>query len=202
MNSDNKQDFNLQLTKAINNLINWEKEKRQILFQQNNKLNEKNFYLIGKEWMNDFKSSIKYEELIENYKKVEKNGIEIISEFIKNNLKNLESSLSNISENQPKREREIITSLMNENNFILEIINEELFNSLLNRYTKGYQALGISINKKIIFRMSIWKKNILLMLFPLESNHICEIFFIFDKKFEKEYQFLFKILKARILMKY
>ena len=159
MNSDNnKQDFNLQLTKAINNLINWEKEKELILFQQNNKLNEQNFYLISKEWMNDFKSSIKYEELIENYKKDEKNGIEIISEFIKNNLKNLESSLSNISENQSKRDSDIITSLMNEKNFVLEIINEELYNSLLNGYTKGYQALGISINKKIIFSMSIWKK--------------------------------------------
>ena len=190
MYSDNKQDSILQLQKLINSLINWEKEKEQILSKQNNNLNEKRFYLIGKNWMNDFKSSIKYDELIENYKKNRNNEKEFIS-FIKNNFKNLKLS----SEKQPKEDSYIITSLMNKSNFVLEIINEELFDSLLNQYTKGYEALGISINKKIIFKMSIWKKKILLMLFPLESNNICEIFFILGENNEKDYQILYEEIK-------
>ena len=142
MSSDNKKEIIIpQLTKAINNLISWEKEKEQILFQQNNNINEKKFYLIRKEWMNAFKSSIKYKELIKNYKKAENNEEEIISEFIKNNLKNLEISLFNY-ENQSNEDKNIIISLIIENNFKLDIINEELFKSFFTDEQKGFQISG------------------------------------------------------------
>ena len=198
MSADNKQEnIDPQLTKAINNLINWEKEKEQILFEQNDNLNEKKFYLIKKEWMNDFKSSIKYDELIKNIKNDAKDEKKIISEFITNNLKNFQLSLFNYENQTDEYEKNIISSLLFQKEFVLEIINKELFNSLSKGYTKGFQALGTSINKKLIFRMSIRNKNIMLILLPIEGNNFYEIFLIPDKINVNEDQILFEEIKTK-----
>ena len=45
--------------------------------------------------------------------------------------------------------------------------------------------------------MTIWKKNIILLLFPIENNSFCEIFFILDKKYENECNILFDKIKSK-----
>jgi len=70
----------------------------------------------------------------------------------------LELSLFNY-ENQKNEDMYIIMSLTNENNnFNLDIINEELFKSFFIDEQKVFQTSGILTNKKIIFIMTFWKK--------------------------------------------
>ena len=182
----------VQLRKVIKYLIEWEGEERQMFFQQND--NDKKFYYISKSSMKKLKSIIKYDELITKINKNSKSIEQIIEEFTDNDLENLDLTSFNRYENNSK-DIDILNQLTRNKKFILEIVNENLFNSLLICDKTGFEISRKIINKKVIFELKILIKKIIILLFKVNNTKICEIFFILDDGNENSCHDLYKFVE-------
>ena len=182
----------VQLRKVIKYLIEWEEEERQMFFQQND--NDKKFYYISKSWMKKLKSIIKYDELITKINKNSKSIEQIIEEFTDNELENLDFTSVNRYGNNSK-DADILNQLIRNKKFILEIVNENLFNSLFICDKTGFEISRKIINKKVIFELKILIKKIIILLFKVNNTKICEIFFILDDGNENSCHDLYKFVE-------
>lgn len=180
---------NDELKNLIKSYIDWEKEKEEILLFKNDKIkdscDEKNFYLIDKEWLNKFKEIIKYKELIDYIKSEKTNNDsinidEIINLFIDKNSINLNNINKDIND-----KNDIENELINNKNFIFEVINEK-FNKLLKNVKNKYKIIGKIMNNKILFEMVLKNFKIIFLIFPIEKDNICKLFLIFKEK-DKNY---------------
>ena len=181
------------LKNVMKNLIEWEGEKRQMFFQQND--NDKKFYYISKTSMKNLKGIIKYDELIKKINKNSKSIEQIIEEFIDNDLKNLDFSSLNKNVNTSINELDIFNALMRNKKFMLEIVNENLFNSLYKCDKTGYEISRKIINKKVIFELKILIKKIIILLFKVKDTKICEILFILDDSDENSSNDIYEFIE-------
>ena len=185
--------MNDELKSLMKNLIEWEEEKIQMFFQQND--NDKKFYYISKSWLNEFKNIIKYDELIKRINKNSKTIEQIIEEFIDNDLKDLDLNSFNKKINNSISNPNIINELMKNKKFILEIVNEDVFKSLFESDLTGLEISRKIINKKVIFATKILIKNIIILLSKIKDKEICEMFFILNSNNKKIYNDLYEFVE-------
>ena len=216
----NQPKTNTLLKKMLISYYNWEKGKYDILFQNENNKDKivpiKNYYLIEKNWMNSFKKIIEYNNLIAKINKEKtniKNEEEIIEEYINKDLKEKQSLLNKIfndeneteseneieNENKIKdndKEREIMREFITNKNFGLEIINKDVID-LLNCY-KGIKIPieGKIKGNKIIFEMNIGEYKIILVIFPIDECYISKMYFILESD-DKNYDFLINQIQEK-----
>ena len=126
---------NSQLTNILFSIINWENNKENIInTKDNNK--EKSFYLINKLWFDKFKNLVNYQKVISILDNVNVNSEEEIlksmNDYITNNINASDkNSLNNLYNDEKKIIEDLVMKELLENkNFILEIINEEIKNNL------------------------------------------------------------------------
>ena len=185
-----------KMTKIIINYYNWEKEKNSVLYKKegDNFIDEnKKYYLIDKNWINNFKNYIEYNKLIEKIQAETTNNVnkeEIIKEYLNKDLiekKDSNSLLFNLNNNSfdaqnEEYEREIIFYLNKKHDFALEIINKKTNLALLDLYKGFNKEISGKIKKnKILFEMEIENNKIIILLFPNDDNEIYEMFFIIEK---------------------
>ena len=184
-----------KIIRIITNLYNWEKEKEKMFFNNEKNKNlileqNKTFFLIDKNWINLFKKNIKYDKLIEKIENDTKTNSEINDEEIikKTFLEMNDYEINKLtidlqSYNSNLEEDKILNNLLENQKFDLEIINEEIKNSLFFYNGIKLKINGLIIEDYILFEMQINEKNIILLVFPLEEKEedcIYKIFFIFD----------------------
>ena len=184
-----------KIIRIITNLYKWEKEKEKMFFNNEKNKNlileqNKTFFLIDKNWLNLFKKNIKYDELIEKIENDTKTNSEINDEEIikKTFIEMYDNEINKLtidlqSYNSNLEEDKILNNLLENKKFDLEIINEELKNSLFFYNGIKLKINGLIIEDFILFEMQINEKNIILLVFPLvekEEDCIYKVFFIFD----------------------
>ena len=192
MNEDKKVN---QLKQVMKNLIKWEEEKLLMLFQQND--NDKTFYFISKSWLKEFKNFIKYDELIKKINKNSKSIDQIIEEFIENDLENFDftSFTKDVKNSKNDLDKLIINELLRNKKFILEIVNESLFNSLFECDKTGFKISRKIINKKVIFEAKILIKKIILLIFKINDSKICKIVSILNSDDENSCNDLYEFFE-------
>ena len=184
-----------KIIRIITNLYKWEKEKEKMFFNNEKNKNlileqNKTFFLIDKNWLNLFKKNIKYDELIEKIENDTKTNSEINDEEIikKTFIEMYDNEINKLtidlqSYNSNLEEDKILNNLLENKKFDLEIINEEIKNSLFFYNGIKLKINGLIIEDFILFEMQINEKNIILLVFPLvekEEDCIYKVFFIFD----------------------
>ena len=167
----------------------WEKEKELLLSKTNNNNiilnNQKEFYLIDKIWFNKFKKIVNIDKIIEKFKTIlsKDNDESLINKIIQNELNNINyTDLSKLNNAQKYEESQIIKELLENKNFVYEIVNEELKN-VLKDFNKGdelIKANGRIINNKILFEInsSFGNRNIFRLISISDESFYYEIFFI------------------------
>ena len=186
---------NTQLMNLIYSIINWENNKENLL---NNKDTNKeiNFFLIDKEYYNKLKKIINYEQIISNFDNLninsndEKQVKEIIEEQIKNNIN--ESNF--LKENERYiNENLIIKELIENKNFTVEIINEDIKKNLNLKEKKFIQLKSNYIDEEIYFTCeNYFSDKKLIIMFLFEHEKIYEIILIVD---DNNYEALIEIIK-------
>ena len=194
-NKKNEKISNTQLMNLIYSIINWENNKENLL---NNKDTNKeiNFFLIDKEYYNKLKKIINYEQIISNFDNLninsndEKQVKEIIEEQIKNNIN--ESNF--LKENERYiNENLIIKELIENKNFTVEIINEDIKKNLNLKEKEFIQLKSNYIDEEIYFTCeNNFGDKKLIIMFLFEHEKIYEIILIVN---DNNYGALIEIIK-------
>ena len=191
---------NIQLTNIIFNLINWENNKESIL---NTK--DEIYYLINKQLLDKFKNLINYPEIfsslnrydslnIKEKEKIINEHIEnCIDEKIKNDLNLLFKEDINISEDL------IIKELIENKNFIFEIINEDIKNNFKLCQTQLITLEAHNINNNINNALYLtieqnFINNRIVILFSKNENIFYEIIAIVESN---NYGIFIKIIEEQ-----
>ena len=211
---DNTEEQLEQIIKIITNYYHWEKEKEKLFFNKDKNMNKdcileqkKTFYLIDKNWVNTFKTNINYDKLLDQIEEMLKDESEInIEEIIKKKFPEVCNKPINelITElkcyNNNLEEKLILANLLEKKIFDLEIINEQLKNSLI-YYYEGIKLEIICVYYEdiILFKMLIDGQDIILLISPLEeeNSYIYKLFFIFDDDTKITEEFLEKKISKK-----
>ena len=131
---EDKSISNSQLTNIIFSIINWENNKKVVLNSKVINNEESHYYLINKDWINKFKQKINYQKIFSTTKNInDKYEIQkIIDTHIKNDInEDTKNEIKLLFEEIIKFDENLIMKEIIENkNFIYEIINEDVKNNL------------------------------------------------------------------------
>ena len=131
---EDKSISNSQLNNIIFSIINWENNKKVVLNSKVINNEESHYYLISKDWINKFKQKINYQKIISTTKNInDKSEIEkVIDTHIKNDInEDTKNEIKLLFEEIIKFDENLIMKEIIENkNFIYEIINEDVKNNL------------------------------------------------------------------------
>ena len=184
-------DFKEKLIKIIACYCNLLKEKDNFMMNLSNDLftdTKKEYYLIDKDWFNNFKKLIKFKEIEKKIKYLKE---DIIKEHIENYLSDFNDSNLKLLNNNKINDKDIILKELLENkNFPFEIINEEVKNNLTFLYKDEFLKMnGAYTNNRLLceFESSFNNKNIIL-LFSINKDYLYQLFIIID--YLKNGQFL------------
>ena len=200
--SINEIDF---LFKIALSYYNWELEKEKLLFdkEENKSDKKKKYFLINKKRMNYFKEHIKYEELKKNIEteKLENSSINIeetIKKHIQNNSLEMSGFGSSFYENKYNfKMSDAINNLLKDQDFNLEIINEEVKDSLLFDEEFIFEIYRIDIKDKLVFEMYGKEFYLILLISTFEDDYISKLFFIFDFNDNNSIKDLKKVIKEK-----
>ena len=201
---------NKQLINLIYSIINWEHDKEN-LFNHKDNNKEINYFLISKEYYSKLKQIINCQKIISDIdnrifasnKEIDIKNI--IDEHIKNNIIEQNKNEIKILNDEEKNLNEdlIIKELIENQNFIVEIINEDIKKNM-NLKEKEFLELNYNyINGNIYFtNENNFSNKKLIIMFLLDFDILYEIIFIVD---DCNYKALIEILKEEnnnILNKY
>ena len=192
-----------KIKNIIINYFKWEKEKELLLTKKNNIISneQKEFYLVEKEFLNKFKKIVNIDKIKQKLKanSNKDNQDTLVNEYIQNELSNINpTDLSLLNNVQKYNESQILKELLENKNFVYEIVNEELKNAL-NDFNKGNELIktnGKIINDKILFDInsSFGNKNIIKLIFMSDESFYYETFFIINSD---SYKDLLKIIEEK-----
>ena len=201
---------NIQLINLIYSIINWEHDKEN-LFNHKDNNKEINYFLISKEYYSKLKQIINCQKIISDIdnrifasnKEIDIKNI--IDEHIKNNIIEQNKNEIKILNDEEKNLNEdlIIKELIENQNFIVEIINEDIKKNM-NLKEKEFLELKYNyIDENIYFtNENNFSNKKLIIMFLLDLGTLYEIIFIVD---DCNYKALIEILKEEnnnILNKY
>ena len=187
---------NFQLTKIILSIINFDNNKENIFNSKDTLL-----YLINKQLFEKIKNLIKYQQISTNLnhnnsidsKEIEK----IVIEHIENNINNQIKSELNLllKEDNDINEDLFIKELIENKNFIFEIINEDIKNNLNLIQNQFIKLETHYINNILYFTIEQkFKNNKFVIIFLKNEYTICEIILIVESN---NYETLIKIIEEQ-----
>ena len=199
-----------QLINIILSIVNWEINKENILKAKDNKNKKKSLYLINKEFYNNFKELINYPQLISNLhnKNINsKNEIEnIINVHINNNINQVNKDKIKLLFKQKNNINEdlIMKQIIENINFIFEIINEDIKNNMNFENINFIKLENHNIENEIYFTMEESFNNnkfIILLLKSEDKDKLYEIIFIVENNNYKDLINIIEEEKIKIIDK-
>ena len=183
-----------QLINITKNYYQWEKEKEILLtINKDNPItnNKNNYYLLDSNWLINYKTLIKYDNLLQSLNKVsedEKEIENIINQHINVEFNSLQDE--QLSKLNNMQSIDLFNEIKQSKKFPFTIINEIVKNSINDFSHFEFMELnGNIIGDKIIFELEPTSNNnynMFIVIFS-DDNYFYELFFIFNIINETDY---------------
>ena len=174
----------LQLINITKNYYHWEKEKEILLtINKDNPItnNKNNYYLLDSNWLINYKTLIKYDNLLQSLNKVsedEKEIENIINQHINVEFNSLQDE--QLSKLNNMQSIDLFNEIKQSKKFPFTIINEIVKNSIYDFSNFEFMELnGNIIGDKIIFELEPNNYKMFIVIFS-DDNYFYELFFIFN----------------------